>query len=196
MKLLSILLILALLAFGQNAATPVVTSAASYGYTFLPDAWNPVDFSGAYTFSANVLKVQPIEVKSSHVITKAHFWSITGQAASTLYVCLYDETGTTLLSSGSAASTATGDVVNVTMSTYRAIPGKYKLAVADDNAGVILGAGSLGSVEQTVINLGTNPLFGTAANAISGAACPATLGVITGVAPNTMGGVLLVMLDN
>ncbi len=164
----------------------------------------PADYGGALPFTANQVKVWEVNVPVGFVITKAYVSITTAAIGSNLYVGLYDGTCSTLLSSGSVSSTSSAPVGHeITMSSYTAAGGQYYLALANDSSTPQISSDtSIGSPFVSIDDATDTPTqpttvkFGTAANAVSGAALPASCGALTKVRIDTLGGIPLVRFTN
>jgi hypothetical protein len=146
---------------GLPLSVPVISLAA----TFLP-------VSGTmYTSQLNLQRTQVIGHATIGIPT-------TAGTAETLYVCLYNAAGTTLLWSTNGTVNATG-IDSFSATQYTAYPGVYQLAYEQTGTtgatmSALVGAGAYASI---VNNNGKRQA--TAANVVSGSACPSTLGTLT-----------------
>lgn len=125
-----------------------------------------------------------LELLRSEVIGHATGDVTTAGTAETLYVCLYDSSGSSLLWSASGADTSTG-AFSFSASQYTAPPGLYLLGYEQTGTGaaalLAMTAAAPGTYATAVLNKNGNRL-GTAGNTVSGSACPTTLGTLTAAA--------------
>lgn len=113
-------------------------------------------------------------------IRKITFTVNAAVAASKVYVALYDSTGTLVpnSSNGGASGVSTGLVTTTLGTPFTINPGLYYVWVNADTTGITLDgqgsqAGTNNLMNKNVVRMGTS------ANGITGAAAPATLGVLT-----------------
>lgn len=154
------------------------------------------DYSNTAGKGANALYGMQINIGVGFTAAKAHLYVNTAQASSTQYIAVYNSDCTTKLTSGSVASATTG-AKNITLSpSYALAAGQYYVMLANDTASVTIGAVALGTIGSSGPNNGTNPTWGTAANALSGGAMPSACGAITGANLGATATFPYFMLDN
>lgn len=125
------------------------------------------------TLTNSTAYITTVAFSRSQVI--GHFTAnvVTAGSSETLYACLYNASGSTLLWSANTTVNATG-VVSGTAAQYTAAPGMYLFMYeATGTTAPSMSVYNTGGGIYNIINKNANR-HGTATNTISGSACPAT----------------------
>lgn len=129
----------------------------------------------------STMYVMQLNLPRSEVIGHATVDVTTGGASEIFYACLYNPAGTTLLWSASGAVNSIA-VDSFSATQYTALPGSYLLGweQTGTTAAVFEAFNSLSPAQAAVTNKnGTR--WATAANGVSGSACPTQLGTLTAI---------------
>jgi len=129
----------------------------------------------------NTMYVHRPTIMAPQVLGHATFNVTTGGTAETMYVCLYNAGGTTLLWSASGSVNSSSTVVSVSASQYTLLPGvEYIVAYGQSGTtSAVVTTESNSNTFGSIINQNIVRL-GTAANGVgTGPGCPATTGVLT-----------------
>jgi hypothetical protein len=154
-----------------------VTAPTGRGFWFPANNWGG-DFTGSIGVTANQMKIVEGQVPAGFTVTKAQIYFTVGAASSTAYVGIYDAT-CSILTSGSVASTSTG-AATVSLTPLALVTGgTYYIALADSSASVDFGGMPFGTPGGSGLNAGTNPMFSTAANAVTSGVMPSSCGALT-----------------
>ncbi len=144
------------------------------------------------TPTSGTMYAHQLNLKWTQVIGNATVRVVSAGTGATLYVCLYNGAGNSLLWSANATVNAANTTVSLTSSQYTAMPGIYMLAFEQTGTS----AGLVGYNTTTgVFNIrnGKTTRDATATGTISGGVCPSSLGTLTATTSSTSD--LMVLLE-
>jgi hypothetical protein len=164
------------------AAGPTTFESAGNGSFLTPWGEDTWPGEGSFSTSATGLTATVFMVKVTTPITlrKSSLYVQTGQTSANYYAAIYTSSKNLVANSQAKfTATATGQQ-NVTLGTpFTLAPGEYYFYVAGDTAGLALAVINWGSTAVPNM-LNTNVTrIGNAANGISGAAVPSSLGTLS-----------------
>jgi hypothetical protein len=142
----------------------------------------PPNIGSTSTLVNGTMYIQQVNLMAEQTIGNATFNMVTcSSCAEVINACMYNSAGTTLLWSGISATingtgafSATGTQATLTRGIYY-----FAYSASGGGASVIQGYTSGAATTDSILNK-NGVREGTAANGISGGACPATLGALTG----------------
>ena len=168
---------------GSLAGSQMPTSLETAGIGYFHAFWGmapPAGGGSAFVLGANKF-VFGTQIVFPITVRKISFQTVTGQAASKIYVAVYDSGGTLITNSsnGGATSTASNTVITTTLGTpFTLNPGFYYVFIQGDTAGLSVQSVNFSNAAEAVMNQNVTRLA-SPANGVSGAAVPGTLGALT-----------------
>lgn len=160
--------------------------------------------AGGYGYSStvtitparNVMYAHQLNLKWTQVIGNATVRVIGAGTSETLYMCLYNGAGTTLLWSASGAINTASTTVSLSNTQYTATPGVYMLAFEQTGsaAATLIGYGTTWDVFS--IRLGKNTVRdATASPGVSGGVCPSSLTLTALTSANAANSDMMILLE-
>lgn len=142
-----------------------------------------INTSILWSSSANVMRVNIFALPRAAAITKVTTFINVASASGNALAGIYDSNGNLILSAKFSTTTGSVGLTTALTTTYLLLSGTYFYAFGADNTTATGNAFSSTGMTTALMNKNFTR-SGTAANSISGAAMPATLGTISAAAVN------------